>query len=172
MSDDVQEIWKEIPGWPEYQVSSHGKVRRVAPAFGARTMRELKLRRVKNGYIVVSLCRNARKQGILVHRAVAAAFIGPIPSGMDVCHNDGVRDNNKVSNLRIDTRKGNMADTVRHGTANRGQRCGSNKYSEDTIISFRADVDSGMKVCDAGRKHGLPYSYAYAVAKKVTWRWL
>jgi len=167
-----QEEWREIPAWPEYHVSSLGRVMRVAPAFGATPFKVLSQRSNNSGYMIVSLCRNSKKKDCTVHRLVASAFISLIPEGMDVCHNDGNKKNNCWQNLRIDTRRGNMSDTVHHGTSIRGERCRTNKYSKEKILAFRADFDSGMKVADAGRKHGIVYSYAYAIAKRVTWAWL
>lgn len=166
------ELWADIPGWPEYKVSNLGNIMRTKRAYGATAGKVISQRKTKNGYVVVSLCRNSVKKDMTVHRLVASAWIGEIPPGMDVCHNDGDKENNASQNLRIDTRKGNMLDTLKHGTTNRGERCGSNKYSREKILAFRSDVDSGMKVAQASRKHGISYQYAYSVAKRITWAWL
>lgn len=44
------------------------------------------------------------------------AFVGPCPDGMEVCHNDGNPENNRVENLRYGTRSDNMRDKRKHGT--------------------------------------------------------
>ncbi|WP_248099523.1 HNH endonuclease signature motif containing protein [Corynebacterium kefirresidentii] len=51
-----------------------------------------------------------------VHRLVMAAFVGPCPDGMEVCHNDGNPANNYVGNLRYDTHQANYADMFIHNT--------------------------------------------------------
>lgn len=51
-----------------------------------------------------------------IHTLVAAAFIGPRPEGLNICHNDGDPSNNYVGNLRYDTQGSNMLDRVLHGT--------------------------------------------------------
>lgn len=62
------EVFKEIPGWPEYEISTDGAVRRIAKACGATVMKTLKWQILKNGYAKVALCRNAKKREYLVHR--------------------------------------------------------------------------------------------------------
>lgn len=52
---------------------------------------------------------------VTVHGLVAEVFIGPRPEGLDVCHNDGDKSNNRASNLRYDTHSENQKDEVRAG---------------------------------------------------------
>src|SRR3954471_1653643 len=94
--------WRSIPGWPEYQVSDAGEVRRVGSASGAQVGRILRqLRNGKTGYFSVCLSRYADQVRIDVHRLVAMAFHGPEPSAdYVVAHNDGSRTNNHPRNLR------------------------------------------------------------------------
>lgn len=53
---------------------------------------------------------------IQLHRVVLDAFIGPRPKGMEACHANGDPTDNRLVNLRWDTRSANAADSVRHGT--------------------------------------------------------
>jgi hypothetical protein len=52
-----------------------------------------------------------------VHRIVLESFVGECPPNMVCCHYDGNGANNDITNLRWGTRKENMADKKRHGTA-------------------------------------------------------
>jgi hypothetical protein len=94
--------WRSIPGWPEYQVSNIGEMRRVGFASGARVGRILRqLRNRKTSYFSVCLSRNSIQVRIDVHRLVAMAFHGPQPSADHLeAHNDGSRLNNHARNLR------------------------------------------------------------------------
>ena len=114
--------WRPVPHWPEYEVSSVGQVRRVGPAFGVVVGRVLKpLPNKRTGYLAVCLCRHAQPVRIDIHRLVTLAFHGPQPSPAHlVAHNDGIRTNNHVSNLRWATQRENLADCRRHGTARVG----------------------------------------------------
>lgn len=166
-------IWKPVVGWDGiYEVSSLGSVRRVLGGCGAKVGKELKPSKMKNGYMMVSLSSNGRKRAYkTVHRIVAEAFIGGC-DGLDVCHNNGIRSDNRIENLRVDTRSGNMKDTIKHGTSNRGERCGSNKHSANVIKSFRETAHNYKSVSEAARAHGIHPNYGYAILKRMVWSWL
>lgn len=101
-------IWKEIPGFPAYEVSEHGDVR--------HGLKLLKPERVKgSGRKRFTLSKNGRLYSVFASRIVAFAFIGPEPfEGAEVCHDDGFFYNNHYSNLRWDTHAANVADSVKH----------------------------------------------------------
>jgi hypothetical protein len=115
--------WRSISGWPEYQVSDTGEVRRIGYASGARVGRILRqLRNKKTGYLSVCLSRHAAQVRIDVHRLVAMAFNGPQPSAdYVVAHNDGSRTNNHARNLRwaYPERKPSRLPRTRHRSARR-----------------------------------------------------
>lgn len=111
--------WRPVPAWPEYDVSQLGQVRRVKPAFGATVGRVLKpMLNKRTGYLSVMLCHGGRPVRIDIHRLVALAFHGPQPTSAHlVAHNDGVRTNNQIDNLRWATQRENLSDCRKHGTA-------------------------------------------------------
>ena len=118
----TEETWLPVIGLEGlYEVSSLGRVRtveRLVPcgpgSKGVRHVRSIirKVRPGKDGYLTVELCRKTYR----VHKLVAEAFVGPRPTAMDVCHNDGNPINNAVENLRYGTKAENQIDSVRHGT--------------------------------------------------------
>jgi hypothetical protein len=174
MSDsDVKnpEQWIEAIGWPEYEVSSFGNVRRIVKKKSGTYVRPVTPWMTKKGYMVVALSRAPIKKYFLVHRLIYESFHGP-QNNLDVCHNDGKKTNNNLQNLRSDTRAGNMADTVKHGTHIRGERCGTNKYTTEKIRAFKLDLKSGVKVAQACKKHEILFSTGYGISKNVTWKWL
>ena len=71
---------------------------------------------VRDGYAAVKLrLNNSVSRTRLVHRLVAAAFLGPCPDGQEVLHGNGQRLDNRLENLRYGTRQENVMDTIRHG---------------------------------------------------------
>ena len=123
-----QEYWLPVVGWEDfYEVSDHGRVR-CLPRKWVPKARILKVVHSPGKYPQVGLFnRPKRTLTRMVHQLVAEAFIGPCPDGMEICHLDGDRSNNRLDNLRYDTRKNNHADKWKHGTMARGELCGHSK---------------------------------------------
>ena len=132
------EKWKSVVGYEgEYEVSDLGNVRSldrvnaVKGRWGKVEQKHYKGKRLangkaKNGYNMVSL--NSKSK--YTHHLVLEAFIGPRPEGMEACHNNGKRDDNRLENLRWDTPSNNQMDRREHGTSNTGERHGRCTISE------------------------------------------
>lgn len=118
---NAPEEWRPVVDWPEYQVSSLGRVRsldRITRAgTGTRLMRGRVLRQAagKDGRPYVSLCRHPQQYTAKVCWLVARAWHGPCPQGRQALHGDGNPANNTPGNLRWGTPAENMADCVAHG---------------------------------------------------------
>ena len=107
------EIWKEIEGYNGvYFVSNIGRVKsanrriKVYNRGGYTQMHFFKATMLKprpnpNGYLYVNLFKDGISETAYIHRLVTKAFIGPIPSGMQVNHKDKNKRNNCVENLEI-----------------------------------------------------------------------
>lgn len=91
-------------------------------------------RHVVSGAVVVSINGRHWYLGPLV----LTVFVGPCPPGKECCHNpDPTPTNNHLSNLRWDTRSGNVADTVRHGRTCRGTSNHFAKITEEAVLEIR-----------------------------------
>ena len=145
MAESIVADWRDLPGFPGYQVSSTGLVRSVDRSivverrpgwFVPRTYkgRILRPRINKQGYKSFI----AHYQTVSIHHAVLLAFVGPRPPGMYACHNDGDRLNNCLSNLRWATPKENSADAAAHGTQVRGETNGSARLDRRAVLLVRA----------------------------------
>lgn len=122
----MAETWLAIPGFEgKYEASDLGRVRSLDRVLvhGNGFVRRMRGRVLRphlrrDGYAEVVLGCGSRKatKHRRVHLLVLAAHVGPCPSGLEACHNDGNRSNNQLGNLRWDTRVANMADKIIHGT--------------------------------------------------------
>ena len=96
-----KEIWKDIEGFPSYQVSDQGQVR------NKNTGHILKLIPDKDGYLRVHLHNDSIVKR--VHRLVAETFIPNPENKPQVNHKDGNKTNNCTCNLEWSTvRENNM----------------------------------------------------------------
>ena len=95
----------ECDAIPNLMVSNHGRVSPVFPGKGYISRGT----RMNDGYYSVT----RRRRTLLVHRLVAATFIGrPISPDMEVNHKDSDRGNNHVDNLEYVTRSQNRQHAV------------------------------------------------------------
>jgi hypothetical protein len=175
----TDERWLPVPGYGGwYEVSSHGRLRSwrgPGSMSHKRRIEPLYLKPIKaraGGYIQATLTENGRQTIHYVHRLVAAAFLGPCPEGIQVCHNNGNPADNRLSNLRYDTPKGNMADTRRHGTYRRGEQVVRSKLTEFQVLDIRKRNRSGDSQASIASRFGVTPSCISRVATGDTWGWL
>lgn len=123
----MDENWRDVPDTLFYQVSDAGRVRSVDRTVrhsdGKSSFRRGKVLTAtvskRTGYPMVYIVyANGARRNVTVHSLVAAAFIGPRPEGLQVCHKDGNRENPAADNLRYGTPRSNAADKIGHGTNN------------------------------------------------------
>jgi hypothetical protein len=87
------------------------------------------------GYVSVSLC----KKSVKVHKLVALAFLGPRVDGMQIDHISGVRDDNRLENLRYLSQSENMINGKRgetHGVYPRGNGIYQVRFKRDNAQMY------------------------------------
>lgn len=142
--------FREIPRFPGYRFGSDGSIwsrwNRTGLGLGKGTKsvltdewKRLQPRRLSDGYRRANLKVGGavENRGFAVHRLILEAFCGPPPRGMQCCHNDGDRENNRIENLRWDTPKANKADAFLHGTVPLGEAHSSSKLTRDDVLLMR-----------------------------------
>ena len=168
------EIWKNVVGWDlYYEVSNLGNVRSkkrlLKTNLGKRYYGGNLVKKInhKNGYDVVNLTiKNIRKQK-LVHRLVLEAFVSEKPNGMEACHNNGNRKDNRLENLRWDTRKNNHADKLLHGTWQGGESNGNSKL---TIIQAKEAKYSNLPLKFLANKFNVSVGCLSKIRYGLSWK--
>lgn len=101
------EIWKDIDGFDNYEVSTFGNVRNKKTG-------HLYLNYDNgHGYLCVNVKIDKKQFNWLIHRLVAQAFIDNSDNKPEVDHKDGNKSNNNVNNLRWATSVENKYNTQR-----------------------------------------------------------
>jgi hypothetical protein len=107
--------WRPIVGYPAYEVSSHGHVRRLGQTTHLRG-------EVSNRYLRVKLRGpDGRNRNRRIHLLVLETFVGPPPApDWEGAHGAGGMHDNSIGNLRWATRHQNEADKRASGTVRGG----------------------------------------------------
>ena len=122
------ESWKSVDEYPNYEVSTLGRVRRGE--------KMLKAHLNNWGYYDVYLSLNNAPHKFKVHRLVALAFIPNPDSKKEVDHINRIRSDNRVENLRWTTHSENIINTpnrsqhrqiIQRGNLYRVRICRNNK---------------------------------------------
>lgn len=165
-----------IPNYTGYHVAKDGVVY-TRYAKGGRgklsnEWRPLVFSQEKNGRKAVNLKENSTGvfKRFRVYRLVLTAYVGPCPDGMVACHNDGNVANNNLENLRWDTQKNNLKDTILHGTKLNGTKCHSSKLTNEKILNIFENRDSGMTQESIASKYGVSQSSIRDILLRRDWK--
>lgn len=104
------EIWKDIDGFPGYQVSSFGRVKNKTSGLILKCVEDK-----QTGYLRVNLWKNGIGSTKNVHRLVAESFIENPKNKRLVNHKDCNKSNNNISNLEWATDSENMKHAFENG---------------------------------------------------------
>ena len=139
--DNMEEEWRVIEDFPDYQVSNLGRVK----SLNRRKKEKILTFRPCQDYIRVSLCKDYKQYQRFVHRLVAFAFIPNPENKSEVDHIDRDRRNNTVQNLRWATHQENSLNRTtytQHKHIYFRQKDNQAPYYELQIVRF------GKKIID------------------------
>lgn len=104
------EEWKDVKGYEGlYKISNLGRLKRLYKN-GKERIKVLRKRR--DGYYDVDLCKNGKHKRVTIHRLVASAFINNPDSLPCVNHKDENKGNNNVDNLEWCTQQYNTEYSI------------------------------------------------------------
>lgn len=125
----MDEQWRRIDGFPDYEVSDRGRVRShrrgAARVLAARPKSAAPTRRTNLPYLTVALYGDAGRRDRDVAPLVLEAFVGARPEGMEVRHLNSNPQDNRLSNLAWGTKQENTDDkNVRRDKCRQGHLLG------------------------------------------------
>lgn len=169
---------KTIPGFPNYAISKDGRVwSKPRKSKQNHSIGDRVLKGIFNtgGYLRVDLCQESIKCSRLIHRLILESWIGPCPEGMEACHNNGNRTDNRLENLRWDTHSNNLYDSVKHGTHvdSRGGNHGASKLHEEEVRQIVNIYNQGeITQQKLANIFGVARSTIQNIIEKRNWGWL
>jgi hypothetical protein len=166
------EEWKEVPGFPGYQVSNQGRLRSFldshrmgrAPADG----RILAGGFDKDGYRRALLCADGGKtrKSLRIAPLVALLFIGERPPGAVLRHLNSSRTDDRAENLAYGTQKENMQDKKLTGNWQGGENHPQARATEAAVLAIRASEEKGSVLA---RRYGLSTTTISAIRTGRIW---
>lgn len=156
---------RQVRDFPNYYAGSDGY---VYSRFRDR-WRKLTGQHNAQGYYHVRLYSADSQKTRTVHRIIATAFHGERPEGMQCCHNNGDKYDNRPQNLRWDTPRANAADRIKHETVYRpnGHLNVHAKLSESEVEQIRR---SPLRDVDVAEKFGVCRKTVWNIRNNRTWR--
>lgn len=162
-----EELWKEIPSFPGFLASNHGRIKngknnRIHTQWLNGTEGRVRYWRVR-----------VASYNILVHRLVCEAFHGSPPFQGALCaHNDGDGLNNDPANLRWATARQNSNDKIRHGTHNRGERSPRTKLTNKQVLNAYQRMMDGESSIKIAAEIGVSKTTLAGIRSGISWSWL
>ena len=162
------EIWKDIDGFNDYQISNFGNVKSF------KRYKDGKIR--KNylngrGYCFTNMRKNGKYYFKLIHRLVAQAFILNPNEKPTVNHIDGIKTNNNISNLEWATYSENMQHSYDTNlNSSLGIKNSQAKLTEENVRQIRyLKFKKNMKCVEISKMFNISKRSIYDIILKKTW---
>lgn len=136
----LTEEWRPVEGWPDYEVSNLGRIKRVTRYRSKAGAIRKNILLKSTGYLAITLThRSGARKMLLVHRLVAKAFLPPPSSpDMEVNHKDTDRTNPRADNLEWVTRSENRQHGYDVGFCDAvGEANGYSKLTNAAVLEIR-----------------------------------
>jgi hypothetical protein len=129
----------------------------------------------KTGYGVISGRGSGKAHYVMAHRAMWEEFMGPIPSGIIVCHHCDNPGCVNLDHLFLGSHRDNAWDCMMKGRSS-VQKDGSIRkgrgLSVEEVRAAKAMLSDGVKQKDIAKSLGVGPNCINAIARGRTWSWL
>lgn len=165
-------MFKEIPGFPDYEIDQWGNIwslkkNKPVRKFGASANKLYPTANLKIG-------KNFYK--LNVSRAILSAFVGTKDSTFHACHIDGNPVNTCLSNLMWGTAKENSDHKYTHGTVCFGEKSPVSKITDEQALQIRNEFKKiGIWKTNAkqlAKKYGMKYRNILIIVYGKGWKHL
>lgn len=132
------EIWKPVPKYEElYYVSNYGRVK--------NSNNLIRKQLLSGGYLLINLTKNKKPKMFRVHRLVAMAFNDDTHHNLEVNHINGVRTDNRETNLEWVTHSENAKHSYLSGNVKKKLNVDDVKSIKKMLINRERQEDIAEK---------------------------
>lgn len=160
--DKVNDIVIDSFGYMPMAGNARYLVNDLGMVWDALYARPKALMTCKKGYTFITVPNVSKHKRKYVHEAVLEAFSGERPLGFVTRHLNGIKSDNRLSNLEWGTRSRNGLDVKWHGKSK-----GIKIYPED-VRAIRKSLAEGHTKMGLARAYGVSAATVYKVAKNLT----
>lgn len=166
-------MWKSVPGFKGYEVSSEGEVRSWLPerhnAPLPTTPRYLKFIINTGGYRQINIYASGRRRVVKIATLVAEVFHGDRPHGAVLRHLNGNCVDDRAINLKWGTSQENSDDMRTHGTWLHGEPVRTSRLSEKDVLDIMVSNERGVDLAD---HYGVTPGNICHIRKGRSWKHL
>jgi hypothetical protein len=157
-------IWKNIPGYYNYEINEMGLV---------RNGEYIRKPSYKNGYLRIILSRNNSKTNFYVHKLVAITFIGNRPIGHEIHHKDGNKLNNHHSNLEYVPSVNHKRNRwIKYPLVFLGEANPMAKLTSEDVLKIRKIYSEGIGPKKISELFDLSPKYVGEIVSRKRWKHL
>lgn len=180
----MSEQWKEVQGFPNYLVSSDGRIwskTRIIKRPSGNYLRHghfMEGRDDTHGYLTVCIKNREQRKNVKIHRLVAIAFIENPENKREVNHINGIKTDNRKLNLEWMTSKENKSHAWNMGLYTKqdrsklsGENNPTSKFTEDQVREIRKIYgQGGISQKALGKLYNTSQAQIFYIVNRITWK--
>lgn len=125
-------------------------------------------------YRYVKVMRQGKQVTVVAHRLVWRHFNGPIPNGLTINHENGIKDDNRPENLEPATYSGQQVHATHilktsHAANQNGEKNYMAKLTEEQVIEIRKRRANGEALLSIAADFGVGFKAISKIARRQRW---
>ena len=128
--------------------------------------------KTKKGYIRLNANYKKKRVQLFAHRMIWIYFNGEISKGLEINHKNGIKNDNKLSNLELVTKSENVKHSfdVLRRIPMRGEK--NSKLKEKQVLEIRKMLEKGLNQEYIAKIFRISRESISAIKNNRNWAWL